>query len=225
MTLTGSIWHLVAALAVFLASHSLTNLKPFRERAQRLVGKRGFYGVYSVISIILLVWMIAAYIASPTVVVWEQQPWMRWVPATAMLAACLLGATGLSTPNPFSIGPSGSGFDPERPGIVRLTRHPVIWALALWAGGHAVPNGDVAALMLFVPLFGLALLGPRILDAKRRAALGEAEWRRLADAAARPWRTAELLREVGAGRLVAALAVYGALILLHQPVIGVSPLP
>lgn len=225
MTLTGSIWHLVAALAVFLASHSLTNLKPFRERAQRLVGKRGFYGIYSAISILLLVWMIAAYIASPTVVVWDQQPWMRWAPAIAMLFACLLGAAGLSTPNPFSIGPGGSGFEPKRPGIVRLSRHPVVWALALWAGAHAVPNGDVAALLLFVPLLGLALLGPRILDAKRRASLGEAEWRRLADAAARPWRAAELLREVGAGRILAGLALYAALVFLHQPVIGVSPLP
>ena len=223
--MTGSIWHLVAALAVFLASHSLTNLKPFRERAIGLVGKGGFYGGYSVLSLLLLAWMILAYMDAPTVVVWEQQPWMRWVPPVAMLLACLLGAAGLSSPNPFSIGPGGRGFDPARPGIVRLTRHPVIWALALWAGAHAVPNGDVAALMLFVPLLGLALAGPRILDTKRRGQLGEAEWRRLAEAAARPWRIGQLVGEVGAKRLLAGLAVYGALLMVHQPLIGVAPLP
>lgn len=221
--MTGSIWHLVLAVLVFLTSHSLTNLRQLREPAQRVVGKTGFYVGYSVLSVLLLAWMIAAYRDAPTVVVWEQQAWMRWVPSAAMLAACLLGAIGMSAPNPFSIGPGGRGFAPSRPGLLRLTRHPVIWALALWAGAHIIPNGDVAALMLFVPLLVLALLGPRILDAKRRRQLGVAEWERLR-AALQPDPMA-MAAEIGPWRPLAGVGVFALLFLLHQPVIGVSPLP
>ncbi|MGE5503758.1 MAG: NnrU family protein [Actinomycetota bacterium] len=224
MALTGSIWHLIGAVVVFLGSHSLTNMKHVRAPAQRLVGKRGFYVGYSVVSVLLLAWMIAAYADAPTVVLWAQAPWMRWAPPLAMLVAAPLGVVGLTSPNPFSIGPGGARFDAGRPGIVRLTRHPVVWALALWSGAHIVPNGDAAALTMFVPLLGLALLGPRILDGRRRNALGEAAWRHLADTvAAVP--LANAIRQVGWSRPLAGLAVYALLLALHQPVIGVSPLP
>jgi uncharacterized membrane protein len=224
MALTGSIWHLIGAVLVFLGSHSLTNMKHLRAPAQRLVGKRGFYVGYSIVSVLLLAWMIAAYADAPTVVLWPQAGWMRWVPPLAMLVAAPLGVIGLTSANPFSIGPGGARFDASRPGIVRLTRHPVVWALALWSGAHIVPNGDAAALTMFVPLFALALMGPRILDARRRNALGAGNWQRLADEVASvPLSTA--LRQIAGWKPLAGLAVYALLLALHQPVIGVSPLP
>lgn len=208
-------------MAVFLGSHSLTNLPAVRRPAERLLGRGGYTAAYSVLSLLLLAWMIAAYIAAPTIVLWDQQPWMRWVPALAMVVACQLWAVGMSTPNPFSIGPGGRGFDPARPGILRLTRHPVLWGLTLWAAAHVVPNGDAAALLLFVPLLALALGGPAMLERKRRRSLPDFD--RLAALTNRP--SAAMLAEIGWKRPLAGLVLYAALLHLHPLVIGVSPLP
>lgn len=216
------LWHLALAVAIFLFSHSLTNRPGFRARAEAVMGgKTGFTIAYSLLSLVLLAWIIAAYAAAPTLVLWGQQPWMRWVPVLAMGPACLLLVVGMASPNPFSIGPGGKGFDPARPGMLRLTRHPMLWGLALWAGAHIIPNGDVAALMVFVPLLALALAGPAVLDRKRRRSLPD--WDRLAAATNRPsW---SMLREIGPWRVIFAMLFYKALLLAHEPVIGVSPLP
>lgn len=215
---------LVLAVAVFLGSHSLTNRPAFRAWAEsRLGGRRGFTLAYSVLSVLLLIWMVVAYGNAPTVLLWGQQPWMRWVPPLAMPLACILAVAGLTTPNPFSIGPGPTGYDPARPGILRLTRHPVLWAAALWAGAHMVPNGDAAALVLFTPLLLLALAGPAMLDRKRRASLGFEQWSRLAARTGRP--VAVALGETGWWRILGGLVLYAALLALHQPVIGTGPLP
>lgn len=221
--MTGTVWHLALAVLVFLVSHSLTNLKAVRRPAEAAVGARGFTLAYSVLSLLLLWWIIRAYQQAPTLVLWAQEPWMRWAPPVAMAAACVLIAAGMTTPNPFSIGPGGKGYDPTRPGILRLTRHPVLWGLALWAGGHVVPNGDAAALMVFVPLLALALAGPALLDAKRRRSLGAARWHELAWLTGRP--ASAMLAEVGWARLLLGAALFALLYALHEPVIGASPHP
>jgi uncharacterized membrane protein len=221
--MTGGMGPLVVAVVVFLASHSLTNRPAFRRWAQaRLGGPRGFTIAYSIVSLALLAWMIAAFRAAPMVLLWGQQPWMRWVPPLVMPVVCILAIAGLTTPNPFSIGPGARSYDPDHPGILRLTRHPVLWAAGLWAAAHIVPNGDAAALVLFLPLLVLALGGPAMLDRKRRRILGFEEWSRLA---AIPRDPAAMLREVGVMRLAGGLLLYVALLHLHQPVIGASPFP
>jgi uncharacterized membrane protein len=219
MPLTGSLWHLVLAELVFLASHSLTNRPSIR---RMLGGGRPFTIAYSILSLLLLAWMIAAFRDAPTVVVWNQAPWMRWVPVLTMPVVCVLAVAGLTTPNPFSLGPGRKGYDSARPGILRLNRHPVLWAATLWAGAHMVPNGDLAALILFTPLLLLGLAGPMMLDRKRRRDLGYEEWSRLA-AFDRDW--GAMAREVGWKRVLGGLLLYAALIHLHEAVIGVSPWP
>ncbi len=215
---------LALAVAVFLFSHSLTNRHGFRRRAEAMLGgSLPFILAYSLVSLALLAWIIAAYRAAPQVPVWDQQPWMRWVPPLAMLPACILMAGGMLTANPFSIGPGGKGFDPARPGLLRLTRHPILWGLALWAAAHIVPNGDIGALLIFTPLLVLATVGPRVLDTKRRHRFGAGEWARLAALTGRPRRA--LLAEMGGVRLGAGPVLYGLLFAGHDLVIGVSPSP
>lgn len=220
--MTGGIFHLILALLVFAISHSLTNLPALRNPAERVLGRGGFMAAYSVLSLVLLAWMIAAYRDAPTLVLWVQEGWMRWIPAIAMIPASLLIGIGVASPNPFSIGPGRRGYDPARPGILRLTRHPVLWGLAIWAAAHVVPNGDAAALILFVPLIGLAFAGPPMLEKKRRRTLGEAEFDRLAARTDRPaW---AMVPETG-WRILVGVALYGLLFAAHEPVIGVSPWP
>src|SRR5215813_13805132 len=98
-------------------------------------------------------------------------------PNIAMPVACLLIAFGVAAPSPFSIaGRDGYSFDPERPGIAGVTRHPLLWAITLWAAAHTVPNGDLAHVTLFglFAVFGIA--GMVMLDARKRREWGQDLW-------------------------------------------------
>jgi len=216
---------LAVAVLVFLVCHSLPTLPGIRPRLEAALGRCGFTLAYSLLSLALLSWVVLAACEAPVLVLWPQEDWTRWVPVLAMAPGSLLLAAGLATPNPFSIGPGGRGFDPERPGLLRLTRHPVLWGMALWAAAHLFPNGQAALVALFAPLLLLALAGPFLLDSKRRRTLGEAEWRRLAALTGRlgDWRLA--LAEIGWARLAAGPLLYALLIVLHPIVIGFDPLP
>ena len=149
-----------------------------------------------------------------------------------MPVVCLLAAYGTAAPTPFSFGGRGNErFDPEAPGIAGVARHPLLWAIALWAGSHLVANGDLAHAILFGTFAGFALLGMRMLDRRGQGRRGEAEWRRLAARTSllpgaalvsgrwRPRGAPSVLR------LAVAMLAWVALLLLHPPVIGVSPLP
>lgn len=145
-------------------------------------------------------------------------PWQDWTALLAMVPACLLVMLGLGVPNPFSFdGGDPSRFDPLRPRIVGLTRHPLLWALALWAATHLLANDDLAHLLLFGGFLVMALAGVAQLDRRARRQLGEAQWRRLAERSLTGWRGADALRLVG------AVLLYWALLLAHEAVIGLAP--
>ena len=218
------LWQEILAVSVFLFSHSLTNRPALRRWAiQRLGHSRRFTLGYSVLSLFLLAWIIVTVREAPVLVVWTQMPWMRWVPPLIMLPVCLLAVMGLLAPNPFSIGPGPDGYDPDHPGILRLTRHPVLWALSLWAAAHTIANGTVAALILFVPMLLLSLIGPVLLDRRRQRQWGAAEWRHQTALTQRIHPA--LWREIGWRPWLGGLLLYGGLIALHPWIIGRWPLP
>ncbi len=123
-------------------------------------------------------------------------------------------------PNPFSFGSArNAAFDPARPGIVRLHRHPLLLALALWAGAHVMPNGDLAHVILFVTFSGFAVLGARPIDRRKQRDMGK-DW----DALAAKVKAAAPL-PLPLPRLATGLALNLLLIAGHPLLFGVSPLP
>lgn len=220
------------AFALFMGAHMVPARPAVRGRLVATLGERAYLAGYIVLSLGLLAWLVAAAGRAPYVALWGFAPWQMWVPNVAMPFACLLAAFAVGAPNPLSFGGRASGFEPEQPGIVGITRHPIPWALALWAGAHVVPNGDLAHVILFGAFTLFALLGAAAIDRRMRRRLGEDEWRRLsrrtsflplAALATGRWRPAR--RAPGVPRLVAAAALWLALLALHPAVIGVSPLP
>lgn len=223
---------LILAILVFLISHGIPSVRPVRGALVACVGERVYLGLYSLISLATLVWLGVAYGRALYLEVWPFEPWTRWVPVLVMPLACVLLAGALTSANPLSIAFGRRPFDPARPGIVSVTRHPLIWAFILWAGAHLVPNGDLASIILFGLLLGLSLLGPLSLDAKRRAALGREEWERLAHptsnipfAAALRGHVRLDLAGIGPWRMLAGLALYGLLLFGHEALFGISALP
>lgn len=221
----------IGVFALFLASHAIPARPEVRGRLVAVLGLRGYLAGYIVVSVGLLSWLVVAAGRAPFVLLLPPAGWQPWGPTLVMPLACLLIAFGTFTPNPLSFGGRGNArFDPAHPGIAGLTRHPLLWALFLWAAAHALANPDLAHVLLFGGFAGFALLGTRIIDRRNRRLMG-ADWVRmtartgnmpLAALLAGRWRPVagpSLLRLAVAGLL------WGALLWLHGPVIGVAPLP
>ena len=208
-----------AAWAAFLLSHALPVRPAVKARLVARLGAVGFAVLYSAVSVAALAWLIAAAGQAPVVALWDPAPWARAAAQGAMLAACLLVAFAALAPNPLSFGGwRNARFDPARPGIVGIVRHPWLAALVLWAAGHLTANGDLAHALMFAGLGAFALLGMAIIDRRRRRELGHAAWARLT--AHRPtWPDRWPLR------LVAALALWTVLAALHPSLIGPAVWP
>lgn len=149
-----------AAYIAFFLSHALPISPPIRPWLEARLGRSGFTLAYSVLSIAILGWLIGAAGRAPYVSLWPSASWQNHVPVVVMVPVCLIIALSVARPNPFSFGGArNDNFDPAHPGIVRLTRHPLLLALALWAAAHLVPNGDLAHVILFGTFAVFALLG------------------------------------------------------------------
>ncbi len=222
---------LALAMGLFMVSHRLPAALGLKAALVRRLGDRGYTIVFSLLSLALLWWLIVAAARAPFVPLWDQESWHRWAVNLAMPLAIALGSFGIAAPNPFAFEGRQSGFDPERPGIAGLTRQPLLWALALWSGAHLLPNGDLAHVILFAPFLLLALIGMKVMEARRRQTMGAAAWQHLTArtgllpfAAMISGRWKPLTRP-SLGRFVLALLLWVGLWHLHAPIIGVWPAP
>jgi uncharacterized membrane protein len=235
----GAVTHLsswaefVAAFVVFLLSHSIPARPQVRAALIAGLGERWFLVVYSIIALAVLAWLIVAAGRAPFFELWAFEPWQMWAPNLAMPLVCVLAAFGVGAANPLSFGGNPNRpFDPAQPEIVGLVRHPLLWAIGLWAAAHLVPNGDLAHVILFGFFVVMALLGMVIIDRRKQRQFGRERWAMLAaNTSFLPlvallsgrWRPRPLAIDLK--RLAIGLAVWLALLLAHAPVIGVSPLP
>ena len=68
------------------------------------------------------------------------------IPVVAL--AFFIGVQGLLAPNPTSVGQQGSiAKEGTIHGVVRITRHPFLWGVAIWAAFHVAANGNLASVL------------------------------------------------------------------------------
>lgn len=218
---------LLAALA-FAGIHLGIAGTPLRAVLVGKMGDQGYRGVFSLLSAAALGWLIWAYGNAPFEAVWAQAEWARHLVMAIMLIAVVLMMVGLTTPNPTSVGQEGKLQEPEAAtGIVRITRHPFLWATMLWAVSHMLMNGDMATIILTASILVTGVFGTRSIDA-RRAALDPDGWARFAGqtsnipfAAIAAGRNSLKLGELGLWRIGLGLAVYAGLAWGHGYIAGV----
>lgn len=226
--MTRALLSLVIAGVAFCGTHILLSSTRLRGSLRDQLGERGFLAVYSLTALVMFAWFVAAYSRAPTIALWPRQPWTALVPVLVMPLATILLVAGYSTRNPTAVGMERSArADDPAPGIMRVTRHPVLWAIGLWATSHLIANGDLRSLLFFGLLAALALGGSVLIDRKKQLALG-GNWSRVAEvtsnlpfAALLAGRTRLHWREIGLLQITAGLLLYAVLYLAHPIITGV----
>ena len=224
----GSIELLALAALVFLATHYVAST-PLRGALVRSLGERAYLALYVAVTFAALGWMIWAFRRAPYVQLWSGEEFKAWALLVMPLALILL-VCGVTVRNPTAVGQEAalrSTGDPA--GILRVTRHPALWAIGLWALVHVAARGDAASTIFFGAFALLAFSGTALIDARKRRALG-VEWTRFADVTSNvPFgailRGRNDLRaaEIGWGRLLAGLALFVLILLVHPWAFGVRP--
>ena len=149
-----------------------------------------------------------------------------------VLIAFLIGVPGLMMPNPTAVGQSVDALKANTVrGILRVTRHPFLWGVAMWAAFHLGANGDQASVILFGTLLVLAVSGTFSIDAKRKRKLGE-QWSEFANrtsnipfGAILAGRNTLKLGEYFDWRFFVALFLFAAVLFGHARFLGASPFP
>ena len=222
--------NLVAAAVFFLAIHFGVSGTSLRARLVGAMGEKAYRGLFSLASLGGLIWLIRAYSAAPHAELWGQLLTLKPLAAPLVLLAFLLVVIGLATPSPTVVGGEAKlSRDVPARGILRITRHPFLWGVAIWALVHLTINGDLASVILFGSLFVLAVGGTASIDQKRRRDFGE-HWQKFALTTSNaPFaaivsgrnQLGPALREIGIVRPLIAVAIYAAVFSFHARFFGV----
>lgn len=221
---------LISAAIVFALLHLGLAGTRLRDRAVARLGEKRYLGAFSLASVIVLAWLIIAYGRAPYLPSWGMLGAWALVMAVLMLPAMLLAVIGLLTPSPTTVGQEQRLAEPPR-GILRVTRHPFLTGVGLWAILHLIGNGDWASLVFFGSFAVVALAGTVSIDAKRRRLRGEEAWKTFGAstsivpfAAVIAGRNRFRAGEIGVWRIVVGLIAYVVALAAHAPLFGVAPL-
>lgn len=218
------------ASIAFLVSHLGLVHEPVRVWIVNRIGEKGFQGFYGLVTLLTLGAMIAAYVYAPHYhYLWIPGHGLRHLPLLAMPVAFILIVGGMTAPNPSAVGMENV-LDHSNPvqGVLRITRHPVMWGMMLWAMAHILANGDLASLWFFGGFLLTAGLGSLHLDRRMATTQGE-RWRRFAAVTSyvpfaailsgrQTWSWLELRRPALGG-----LGIFVILLSLHSYLFGVRP--
>ena len=206
---------LIAATAAFLLTHFVTST-PLRAKLVGAMGEWPYRVVYSQVAFISLGWMIWAYAAAPREPLWSG---LREIPRIVMPVVFVLIACGYWR-NPTMVGADKllKSQDPAR-GIIRITRHPIMWGIMLWAAAHILARGDLRATVFFGGFLALAAVGTMLMDARKRS---NPDWPRFAAVTSHvPFvailqgRNRIVWREIGWLRPAIGLAAFFAVLAFH----------
>ena len=231
--------NLIAAAIVFFAIHIFISGTRIRDVLVGALGERAYMGLFSLASLAVIVWMAIAFNHAGAEKGSDADPLLydlgmgaRHAAFPLVAIAFLLGVPGLLTPNPTSVKGEALAAKPDAvKGVLRITRHPFLWGVALWSAVHLANNGDAAGVIFFGTFLLLAVFGTLSIDAKRRRKLGAAwdgfaaQTSNLPFAAILSGRNRFRAGEVLDWRIAVAAILFLAMLMGHGRLFGVSPLP
>ncbi|MCC8395994.1 NnrU family protein [Paraburkholderia sp. MMS20-SJTR3] len=164
----GSIDALVVAAVTFVGCHFLLS-HPLRAGVVRAIGERGFQGLYSLIAILTFGWMVMAFRRAPvSAPLWAVGDTLWAVATVLMLLASILLMGSLIRNPALPTGGRPAALPETARGVFAITRHPMMWAFALWGFCHLAVLPTTRNLLLAGAIIVLALAGAALQDRKKR---------------------------------------------------------
>jgi uncharacterized membrane protein len=196
----------------------------------RRIGGGGFQAAFSVLSVVTITLLVMAYRGAPYDGLWIAPAGLRWLLVAVMLLAFLLFSAAILARNPTAVG-GDAALRQEPRGIVRVTRHPMLWSFSIWACVHVLGNGDAASLLFFGAFLVTSLAGMPSIDAKV-AARDPDGWRRFSAVtsiipfgAIAAGRNRFRAGEIGMVPLALGAGLWAVLLWAHPHLFGVPAVP
>ncbi len=211
---------LLLACAFFLGIHLGVSGTSLRDSLIETLGEKPYKFIFSACALLGLIWLVFSWRQAPYLPLWGSPQVFRHLALLLMPLSFYLGVAAVTT----------KSKDTAPYGVLRITRHPLMWAIALWAGVHLLANGDVAAVISFGTFLVLALKGTFDLDRKRLREYGELWQTYLEHTSNVPFlaivagKQFLARREIGGWQIALALTLYSALLYAHAKLFGVAPL-
>jgi uncharacterized membrane protein len=163
----GTIDAVVVAAIAFVGSHFLLS-HPLRKPLTSAIGEAPFLGVYSIVAFATLGWLIAAFIKAPvTTPLWPAGD-VIWALASAVMLIAAILLMGSLIRNPaFPTGGRPAPFPDTARGVYAVTRHPMMWSIALWGLCHIAVYPVARNIVLAGAMVLLALVGAALQDRKK----------------------------------------------------------
>jgi uncharacterized membrane protein len=227
---------LIIAALVFLGLHLIVSGTKLRDAITSAIGEGPYTGLFSVASIAAIFWLAVSYnraqASGADPLLYNLGPAVGHLGIPVVALAFFLGLQGLMSPNPTAVRQEAlAAKDTTVRGVIRITRHPFLWGVAIWAAFHLAANGDEASVVLFGSLLLLSVLGTFSIDAKRKRKMG-AQWDAFAArtsnvpfAAVMAGRNRLHIGESFGWRFWVTVVVFLVVLFSHARVIGASPFP
>jgi uncharacterized membrane protein len=226
---------LIAAAALFLGIHLLISGTRIRDAIAGTIGESSFLGLFSLASLAAIIWLAMSYADAQRgddPLLYNLGPGVKHLGIPVIALAFFIGVQGLFMPNPTSLRQEGAAAKPDTiKGVLRITRHPFLWGVAIWSAFHLSANGDEASVIFFGSFFVLSILGTLSIDAKRRRKMGDA-WSGFASktsnipfGAVIAGRNSLKLGESFGWQFWVTALLFVVVLFAHAHIFGVSPFP
>ncbi|WP_353227992.1 NnrU family protein [Novosphingobium sp.] len=168
---------LFAAIAAFVAGHFLLS-HPLRDAAVRTFGEQGFRFAYSAIAVVLLPLAFIAFRRAPHVpVLWDHGHPLIGLAFDVVTYISVVLFTGSLFGNPARYNRNRELMLEQPPrGTVLMTRHPMMFAFALWSIAEIVLVPAARQAILFGGIAIFAIAGAALQDRKLLVLFGK-DWR------------------------------------------------
>ena len=159
-------WEAIAATA-FVGTHFLMS-HPLRSGLVARVGEGGFAGIYSLVSFGTLGGLGWAFWTAPiTEALWPVGNALWAVVTVVMLLASVLLMGSLIRNPALPTGGAPAAIPAEAQGVFAVTRHPMMWSVALWGFSHVAVYPVAKSIIVAVAMIVLALVGAALQDRKK----------------------------------------------------------
>lgn len=219
-------WALFAlSILIFVVSHIVLARHGMKTAITSKLGTSFYTMSYLTTSLITFGFIFWAALNAPNIASPVSHPALFIPGATLVIVGFMFVAFGAYIPNPWSIMGADGDFDPARPGIVEVTRHPVLWGLVFWSFGHAAVANRLSLLIVFAVFTLFGLVGIVRLERKRGSMTDVAgstipNFLKLPAALQAPFSTQSFLIRLGLALFFTALM----LLWVHPSIFGVFPI-